>query len=145
MFVPPLMVSNVSIAAEPAPLIPASPRNFQVTDPWIRRYRTEGGAWKASQLKAIGIDWPPFHGWVDAVCGTWITQSEKATFEKHGAKKDPDQKPRIYLACPYDDRVAAKDLGARWDPDSRCWYISGVEDLTLFMRWIPSPEPSMAA
>lgn len=45
---------------------------------------------------------------------------------------------RIDLRCPYAERQDAKLLGARWDAARKVWYIVDVEDLTPFMRWIPS-------
>ena len=44
---------------------------------------------------------------------------------------------RINLNCPYSEKDKAKALGARWDASRRVWYISGVEDLSPFLRWLP--------
>lgn len=129
----------------PQKAAPDEPRDFQVTEAWIRRYRTEAGAWRAVQLAAIDVAWPPTHGWIDAVCGTRITRLQRATFEKYGAAKDPDATPRIYLECPYEDRAHAKANGAKWDADARAWYVSGIEDLTPFMRWMPGHQEKVAA
>ena len=45
---------------------------------------------------------------------------------------------RINLVTPFAEKDAAKALGARWDAVKKCWYIVDVDDLTPFMRWIPS-------
>lgn len=45
---------------------------------------------------------------------------------------------RINLKCPYAEKDQAKALGARWDPALKTWYIQDIEDITDFMRWIPS-------
>ena len=45
---------------------------------------------------------------------------------------------RINLITPFAEKDAAKALGARWDSAKKCWYIVDVDDLTPFMRWIPS-------
>ena len=34
-----------------------------------------------------------------------------------------DKGHRIYLNVPYEEKDAAKKLGARWDPEQRKWYI----------------------
>lgn len=45
---------------------------------------------------------------------------------------------RINLKAPFADKDAVKALGARWDAATKNWYISDVEDLTPFLRWIPN-------
>ena len=45
---------------------------------------------------------------------------------------------RIDLTTAYAERHVAKALGARWDAFSRVWYLVDPEDLTPFLRWIPS-------
>lgn len=47
---------------------------------------------------------------------------------------------RINLHCPYAEKDSAKQLGAKWDPAAKTWYIVNVEDLTPFMRWIPAKQ-----
>lgn len=44
---------------------------------------------------------------------------------------------RINLVCPFDDRHAAKALGARWDVALRVWYVIDPPDLAPFARWLP--------
>jgi len=34
-----------------------------------------------------------------------------------------DKGHRIYLNVPYEEKDAAKKLGARWDPEQRKWYV----------------------
>jgi len=36
---------------------------FIVTEDWITRNTTKRGGYKAAQLKAIGVSWPPAGGW----------------------------------------------------------------------------------
>lgn len=45
---------------------------------------------------------------------------------------------RIDLNCPFHDKDKAKSLGAKWDMARKTWFIVDMEDLTPFMRWIPS-------
>ena len=43
--------------------------------------------------------------------------------------------PREYLAVPYDEKDAAKRLGARWDPDAQRWFIPAGVDPEPLARW----------
>lgn len=43
---------------------------------------------------------------------------------------------RIYLYVPYEERNEVKKLGARFDDDSKCWYIHADQDQTKFERWL---------
>jgi len=135
---------KVAAIMDKEPVAPVQPQSgdFVVTEPWIRRYRTEAGAWRMAQLAAIGVQWPPTQGWISAVCGTRITQAAKAVFEKHGRQQD--RQPRMYLDCPYEDRMLAKARGAKWDADARSWYIT-CDDITPFMQWIRSEHANHSA
>ena len=44
---------------------------------------------------------------------------------------------RIDLVTSFAEKEEAKALGARWDAAKRIWYVTDVEDLTPFLRWIP--------
>ena len=43
--------------------------------------------------------------------------------------------PRQNLMCPFEERDAAKQRGARWDPLSKVWYVPAGTDPFLFRRW----------
>jgi 5-methylcytosine-specific restriction endonuclease McrA len=45
---------------------------------------------------------------------------------------------KIYLNVPYSEKEDAKNLGARWEPSVKKWYVSSEIDLTPFRRWFPS-------
>ncbi len=45
---------------------------------------------------------------------------------------------------PFAEKDAAKALGARWDAKLKVWYISDVQDLTPFLRWIPDMAAATA-
>lgn len=51
---------------------------------------------------------------------------------------------RVNLVCPYDEREAVKRLGARWDPERRCWYVIDPDNLGKFMRWLPKTGAPVA-
>ncbi len=42
----------------------------------------------------------------------------------------------IYLNVPYSEKEDAKNLGARWDPQEKKWFISNTADIKLFDRWL---------
>ena len=45
---------------------------------------------------------------------------------------------RTNLNVPYSDNATAKRLGARWDAESKTWYVKDVANLRPFMRWMPA-------
>mgnify|MGYP001471144946 CR=1 FL=1 len=45
---------------------------------------------------------------------------------------------RFYLTCPYAEKDDCKDLGGKWDPDERKWYVPNDADRNQFKRWWPS-------
>lgn len=60
-----------------------------VTDEWLNSFKTDLGAWTMLQFKAIGIAWPPRHGWKQQVIGSTITDQAAELFERsrtHAAK-----------------------------------------------------------
>ena len=52
----------------------------------------------------------------------------------------------IYLNCPFSDKEQAKALGARWDQETRAWYVPATKALLPFVQWIsPSARETAAA
>jgi Domain of unknown function (DUF5710) len=51
---------------------------------------------------------------------------------------------RINLKTPFAEKDAVKALGARWDAAQKLWYITDVDDLTPFLRWIPDLQAARA-
>lgn len=49
---------------------------------------------------------------------------------------------RHYLNVPYKEKDAAKALGARYDPDSRRWWVRPDADLSVFAKWDLVPGKS---
>jgi hypothetical protein len=45
---------------------------------------------------------------------------------------------RINLIVPFPQKEKAKALGAKWDGDSKCWWIPANVDTTPFARWLPA-------
>jgi hypothetical protein len=46
---------------------------------------------------------------------------------------------RIDLNVPFSEKYEAKQLGARWDPSFKVWYVPDGVDPHPFQRWLPSP------
>ena len=53
----------------------------------------------------------------------------------------------LYLDVPYTEKDQAKQLGARWDPIQKKWYVPDPEqaDLTLFESWLPKCDHQQAS
>lgn len=45
---------------------------------------------------------------------------------------------RINLVVPYADKDVVKKLGARWDGNTKCWFITSARNIDQFSQWIPS-------
>lgn len=45
------------------------------------------------------------------------------------------KRERVYLKVPFAEKEEAKRLGARWDQDSKRWFVPGERDLTPFAKW----------
>lgn len=43
---------------------------------------------------------------------------------------------RVDLNVPFAEKDDAKKLGARWDAVRRVWYVSNLENLEPFLRWV---------
>jgi hypothetical protein len=45
---------------------------------------------------------------------------------------------RTYLAVTFEENQMVKNLGAKFDPDRRAWYINQFHDHAVFRDWIVS-------
>lgn len=52
---------------------------------------------------------------------------------------------RINLKVPFAQKEAAKELGARWDPVRKIWYVVDPECLEVFSDWMPEAVTESAA
>jgi hypothetical protein len=52
---------------------------------------------------------------------------------------------RVNLRCPFQDKDQARQLGARWDPKLRVWYVDNTSDLVPFARWLPATASTSGA
>ena len=60
--------------------------------------------------------------------------------------------PRVDLQVRYEEKDEAKQLGARWDPAKKVWYVPDGLDPSPFGRWLPTtpetakePHPNIRA
>lgn len=53
---------------------------MKVTKEFIMNNRTRNGAWTRAQVQALGIKWPPRHGWHNKLIGTEITEEQASQF-----------------------------------------------------------------
>ena len=85
---------------------------------------------------------------------TLDTHASEAKLDGNGSQPAQDASPatslREYLAVPYEQKDAAKRLGARWDANAQSWYIPAGADPEPFARWrdpnhAPPPDTATSA
>jgi hypothetical protein len=47
----------------------------------------------------------------------------------------------VYLNVPYAEREKVKALGAKWDVDTKRWYVKPGHLIKPFTRWLSEPAP----
>lgn len=60
---------------------------MKLTHELLMQYRTPAGLWRKVQLDALGLSWPPPHGWMKQVVGMELTNEQFNQF----TGKNPDQ------------------------------------------------------
>jgi exodeoxyribonuclease VII large subunit len=45
---------------------------------------------------------------------------------------------KTYLHVKFKHKDKVKNLGARWDPARKAWYVPDGVDLTPFLQWVPN-------
>ncbi|MHA1597538.1 MAG: zincin-like metallopeptidase domain-containing protein [Alphaproteobacteria bacterium] len=85
---------------------------------------------------------------------TWVMEPEKRQVlenamqkrsESHQSEQVQEQeqetsKPRTYLAVPFEEKDAAKALGAKWDRKAKSWYTQDANNTEL-MKWKSETAP----
>jgi len=54
-----------------------------VTNEYINEFKTKRGAWTRAQIIALGLTWPPQHGWKNSIIGEVITGQQAEAFESN--------------------------------------------------------------
>lgn len=98
-----------------------------------------------------GTDLEPFAKWTgqtpkeeQAVSQTAEQSKQEQTAEQtqeHTEKQKVTATPKLaedktFLAVPFDEKNAAKKLGAKWDKDNKSWYVEKGADLNQFKDWL---------
>lgn len=98
-----------------------------------------------------GTDLEPFAKWTgqtpkeeQAVSQTAEQSKQEQTAEQtqeHTGKQKVTATPKLaedktFLAVPFDEKNAAKKLGAKWDKDNKSWYVEKGADLNQFKDWL---------
>ncbi len=91
------------------------------------------------EAKALGARW-------DKGQKAWFVETQDlSAFQKWiKTTPEPTKEPektaladeKTFLSVPFIQRYEAKKLGARWDKDTKLWYISEGEDLAKFEKWL---------
>lgn len=57
-----------------------------VTKQWLKEYSSghSKGGWTKAQLETINVSWPPPKGWLEALIGSMVEDSQRAEFERLG-------------------------------------------------------------
>ena len=53
---------------------------IRLTSQLIHANRTPAGAWTRAQVEALGVKWPPRHGWIYRLHGKEITEDQWRQF-----------------------------------------------------------------
>ena len=98
---------------------------------------TNGEAWAEYHLAAQTQRVDPYPETLDAAFDDAAKAAPAADGTSHKRRDvSPSTAPRReYLAVPYEEKDAAKRLGARWDPSAQRWYIPAGHDPEPFARW----------
>jgi len=62
---------------------------------------------------------------------TWVVNEHDAHLVSDGSDN------RLYLDCPYEDKDAARALGARWDGGKSLWWVHADQYRDGLLRWPP--------
>lgn len=63
----------------------------------------------------------------------WVPQEGEKNLQPQKQQEDK----RTYLAVPYEEKDAAKELGAKWDAEAKSWYVGPDADMTRLQNWLP--------
>lgn len=114
-----------------------------------------GAKWDSKEKSwyvPAGQDTAPFEKWipdqvavvdVQSVAQDEIAKTNMIEKEKSAAIEPVVSDEKIYLAVAYDDRAEAKDAGAMWDADVKCWYAPAGVDIQPFEKFLPENQPNV--
>jgi len=119
----------------------------QVTNKWKVRHEDLIDICNQCKSKLVyftnlSIHWVKGHSgnvgnnYVDSICSHYISTSDNQTTDVPSIEM-PFNIPAaaVYINCPFDDKDAAKSLGAKWDSSSKMWWVL-PENKHLFTKWL---------
>ena len=62
---------------------------MKIDPEFIHSHKTPRGGWNAKQLAALGVRWPPKHGWIDRVCAREHDERAVAEFVRLSGRGAP--------------------------------------------------------
>ena len=98
-------------------------------------------------LPDVGDEWADYHlaaqgervgPYPEELESTLDARADTAEPDRNGSRPaaaEPPASPREYLVVPYEEKDAAKRLGARWDAEAQSWYIPAGVDPVPLARW----------
>ncbi|MFZ2169068.1 MAG: DUF5710 domain-containing protein [Methylococcaceae bacterium] len=106
-----------------------------------------GAKWdrqESSWYVPVGVNPEPFTKWAKpaVTAETDAPNAAAKSTESQGETQKATKQQRQYLAVPYDDRVAAKEAGARWDGAAKSWYVGHNADIEKLGCWLPENVPT---
>lgn len=76
------------------------PETEPITRELIMSMRSEKGGWSRQTLTALGVEWPPKHGWIDRIIGNPVDSQAMAKLK---IVKSKHQRLRDVTVFQYDD------------------------------------------
>lgn len=88
-----------------------------------------------------GTDLEPFAKWTgqkeEKQAVSQVEQPKQEQTEKQEVTATPKlADDKTFLAVPFDEKNAAKKLGAKWDAENKSWYAEKGADLNQFKEWL---------
>lgn len=118
---------------------------YSVYKPWLKGLQLANAWWLGDTLGAT-MNGQPIFDWLLYAFGACVLLGFVLGAKQHYADRqdladrmaaDPSIRDRItYLSVPYGEKDHVKELGARWDPDDRVWYVPAGVPTAPFEAWI---------
>lgn len=70
--------------------------------------------------------------------GFKTVEVEQKNLESVQKNENTDSKQKILLSVPFEEKDLAKELGAKFDRETKSWYVPEGKDLEPFERWKPT-------
>lgn len=110
------------------------------------------------KAKALGAKWDrqnttwyvpagensePFTKWIRPAVTEKTDSSNESAVDNNLVNPQKPAQERQYLAVPYDDRITAKEAGAKWEGGVvKSWYVGPNANMSVLERWLPENVPT---